>query len=124
MMPPMLNHYHRPILEICDTLISLFALLLDANVQLLADGHHRAQRHCELIHVENLHALKLSDLAQWLVHSDDWAGERAREAHELLVDPERILHIGIRDFDWAVGVALELIQDGETAAPARAASVV
>src|SRR5438309_2094555 len=80
-----LDHDHRAVLEIANTLPLLLSLLDHPHGDLFARQDHRANRLRQVVHVQDRHAMQLGDAVQSVVVRHDRDPESACEGHELRV---------------------------------------
>src|SRR5665213_3611145 len=94
-----LDHDHRPVVEVTDALMRLAAFADDGDAQLLTGKQHRLDRVRELVDVENGDALHLCDPVEVVVVGHQLGAALLCEPYQLGIDLRDVLGIALDDLD-------------------------
>src|SRR5262249_45863534 len=112
------DHDHRAVVEIRDTLVVFLALFEDEDFHDLARQDHWLERVGELVDVEDVDAPQLGNLVEIEIVRDDLALQRARKLDQLEIHFADVRKIHVRDADFDTRHLLDALQDVEAAAAA------
>ena len=115
-----IDHHHRTVIQVSDSLIVFLALFKDKDAHRFAGEYNRLQRIRELVDVENLNAPQLGHLIEVEVIGHDLAAVDLSEFDELKIDFANLGEVIFDDADFEVRDLLDALQDVETTATAIA----
>src|SRR5262249_14899171 len=105
------DHHHRAVVEIGHTLVVFLAFLQDEHLHDLAWQHDRLQRICQLINVQDFHALELGDLVEIEIVGDDLGLIDLRQFDQLEIYFSDIGEIVFHDLHVHRGHLLDPLQN-------------
>jgi hypothetical protein len=112
------DHYHRTVIQVSDSLVILLALFKDEDFHYLAGQDNRLERIGQLIDVEHFDAPQMGDLIQIEIIGHDRRIELSGEFDLLEIDLPDLREVGLVNLDFQGVVLLNALQDIQPPAPA------